>query len=562
MKTLRIQKKENITTRKLLGKKQKAFFHPAVIQKKLSIGSPNDAYEMEADNVADKVVSISNNQVQTTSKKGSLVQRKCASCEKEELQKKPLAKSITPLIQRASNGSESSVASDNVTSKINKSKGSGNMMDNNTQSSMENSFGADFSDVRIHTGSNAIQLSKQLNAQAFTVGNDVYFNEGKYNPTSNSGKHLLAHELTHTLQQGGVQRKIQRRIHSGGDNNGNYVFNDKACTFNYRQHWFFQFKVPISNSEKNRLMNLAVVQVHDTWSEKFKLLPTALAGFINCPCGTEGVSVNVDINTSEGKKEGKGIQVTVMPSVRAFVNPVLNTMSLQLRDFIGYTHLNSTGHQFTVAHEFGHTIDITDEYNGWAELLAPSVNADGSAIMNIGGQVRPRHYQYFADMLSLEMLGCRYSPNGIRQPERENPVLRSMSLSGITGFQDGLSLTPPNTDTEFGTNYELRTSNNRLFGLFYPQIGGIRLWNPTTGRQSDYGITGGLRLGQIAHPLVFNLRTGVVMNPKNPSSGIRLPINLQVGLRNENFEFGVHYTPIINLINGNTTHLFGAGLQF
>jgi hypothetical protein len=79
---------------------------------------------------------------------------------------------------------------------------------------MESRFGADFSNVKIHTGSYATQLSKDLNAQAFTVGNDVYFNEGKYQPESSEGKHLLAHELTHVIQQAPdiSAKKIQRLI--------------------------------------------------------------------------------------------------------------------------------------------------------------------------------------------------------------------------------------------------------------------------------------------------------------------------------------------------------------
>lgn len=67
---------------------------------------------------------------------------------------------------------------------------------------MNASFGADFSNVHIHTGANAIQMNKELGAQAFTHGSDIYFNSGKYNPGSSAGKHLLAHELTHVVQQG------------------------------------------------------------------------------------------------------------------------------------------------------------------------------------------------------------------------------------------------------------------------------------------------------------------------------------------------------------------------
>lgn len=88
-----------------------------------------------------------------------------------------------------------------IESTLNSTTG-GSSLESDTRSEMESGFGADFSDVKIHTGNDAVQMSQKLNAQAFTHGNDIYFNEGKYNPGSDSGKHLLAHELTHTVQQG------------------------------------------------------------------------------------------------------------------------------------------------------------------------------------------------------------------------------------------------------------------------------------------------------------------------------------------------------------------------
>ena len=90
----------------------------------------------------------------------------------------------------------------NIESQLSDSKGGGSPMDSGTQSEMKSGFGADFSGVRVHNDSNAIQMNQELGSQAFTNGNDIYFNEGKYNPDSDSGKHLLAHELTHTVQQG------------------------------------------------------------------------------------------------------------------------------------------------------------------------------------------------------------------------------------------------------------------------------------------------------------------------------------------------------------------------
>ena len=181
------------------------------LQCKLDIGSVNDPLEAEADAMADRVMRMPDT---------PLVQRKCAGCEEEEkekLQRKPLAVSITPFIQ--TKGEEGGTTSDAVASQISASKGGGSGMDKSTQSFMENRFGTDFSNVKIHTDNNAVQMSQELRAQAFTVGKDIYFNGGKYNPESESGKQLLAHELTHTLQQSAaIDRKIQRRWDPVGTN--------------------------------------------------------------------------------------------------------------------------------------------------------------------------------------------------------------------------------------------------------------------------------------------------------------------------------------------------------
>ncbi|MCH2046899.1 MAG: DUF4157 domain-containing protein, partial [Saprospiraceae bacterium] len=181
------------------------------IQTKLNIGASNDSYELEADSIADQVVNMSNVQVQKQT--GALVQRKCSACEQEDkIRKKPISYQITSNIQRsAMSDSKGGPATNALISRINAKRGRGVTMDSSTKQFMESRFGSDFSDVRIHTGSEAIQMSKDIGAQAFTVGNDIFFNEGKYNTNSTSGKHLLAHELTHTIQQRGVQRKMIQR---------------------------------------------------------------------------------------------------------------------------------------------------------------------------------------------------------------------------------------------------------------------------------------------------------------------------------------------------------------
>ncbi|MGP1420105.1 MAG: eCIS core domain-containing protein [Tannerella sp.] len=71
------------------------------------------------------------------------------------------------------------------------------------RSQMESGFEADFSGVRLHTGSAAEAMSNNLRAKAFTYGNDIYFNRGQYSPDTTAGQHLIAHELTHVVQQSG-----------------------------------------------------------------------------------------------------------------------------------------------------------------------------------------------------------------------------------------------------------------------------------------------------------------------------------------------------------------------
>jgi hypothetical protein len=106
-------------------------------------------------------------------------------------------------------------------SSLSMTKGSGQSLPNPTKTEMESSFGADFSGVRLHTGSYAIQMNRQINAHAFTHGQDIYFNEGRFSPSTREGKHLLAHELTHTLQQSGSRIQRLAITRNGSRNPGN-----------------------------------------------------------------------------------------------------------------------------------------------------------------------------------------------------------------------------------------------------------------------------------------------------------------------------------------------------
>jgi pyrrolidone-carboxylate peptidase len=169
------------------------------VQRKLSIGSVDDPLEAQADYIANQVMRMPT----------SHVQRKCSHCKEEETLQR---KSLRPFIQRSSQA-EGTVASEEITSRINSTKGGGSPLPSESRTFMESRFGTDFSGVRIHTGDYAAQLSGDLNAQAFTTGNDIYFNAGKFQPHSSTGNHLLAHELTHVVQQssGTISPKIMRQ---------------------------------------------------------------------------------------------------------------------------------------------------------------------------------------------------------------------------------------------------------------------------------------------------------------------------------------------------------------
>ena len=93
---------------------------------------------------------------------------------------------------------------------IQRERGGGQALDSAARAQMEPAMGADFSGVRVHTGGQADTLNRNLSARAFTTGQDIFFKQGEYSPGSSSGRELLAHELTHVVQQGGgrVRRKL------------------------------------------------------------------------------------------------------------------------------------------------------------------------------------------------------------------------------------------------------------------------------------------------------------------------------------------------------------------
>ncbi len=181
------------------GRNVNPFFQP-----KLTINQPNDAYEVEADAMADKVMrmEIPSNGIQLKPLPVSSVQRKCAHCEEEQkMQRKEMNSSETT----ADAGLESYVGGLNS---------GGQALSPEARSFYEPRFGYDFSNVKIHDDTVAAKSAQSINALAYTSGNNIVFNSGQYSPNTESGKRLLGHELTHVVQQGKgiLTKKIQREV--------------------------------------------------------------------------------------------------------------------------------------------------------------------------------------------------------------------------------------------------------------------------------------------------------------------------------------------------------------
>ena len=229
------------------------------VQARLTVGPVGDYYEQEAERVAEQVMSAGQRsggagelggaekpsiqraapieeEVQAKPLAASitpLVQR--ATPIEEEVQAKPLAASITPLVQRLAPIEEEVQASpltpqaaalaqplaqrgeagSEIEQRLSGQRGGGRPLPDGVRAYMEPRFGADFGRVRLHTGSQAAQLSRALSAQAFTYGQDIYLGEGHDNPSSTAGQRLLAHELVHVVQQGAARPSVQSKVRPG-----------------------------------------------------------------------------------------------------------------------------------------------------------------------------------------------------------------------------------------------------------------------------------------------------------------------------------------------------------
>jgi hypothetical protein len=172
---------------------------PPSIQRKPTISTPGDAFEQEADAVADTVMRMADAPAATQHSLPS-IQRKCAQCEDEDKRH----------IHTHRDGAAPADASLDTNSAARATERSGAPLAPELRSYFEPRFGRDFSHVRVHTDAVAATAARAVHARAYTLGRDIVFGSGAYAPSSHAGRHLIAHELTHVVQQGRGARQVQR----------------------------------------------------------------------------------------------------------------------------------------------------------------------------------------------------------------------------------------------------------------------------------------------------------------------------------------------------------------
>jgi hypothetical protein len=199
----------------------------------LKFGKTGDSFEKEADSMSEKVVEVSNARNSAETKSNFITPNTFhASAPGSHVQAKPFfPESNADSEIQLKEADNSSADKGDFENRLAKSSGSGQPMDNSTRNDMESGFGANFGNVRIHNSPDAAEMSTSIGARAFTHGQDIYFNKNEYQPGNREGKRLLAHELTHTIQQGSTKTAAIQKADPPPGQNTNSVLKVKKGSY-------------------------------------------------------------------------------------------------------------------------------------------------------------------------------------------------------------------------------------------------------------------------------------------------------------------------------------------
>src|SRR5215510_2132319 len=201
----------NVSLQRLLGSR--------LLQAKLTVSKPDDAYEREADRVADEVMRMpepaGHQAALGASGAPPRIQRLCAECE-EEMHRKTAVEDEEPLVQAKREGAELEDGAARIAPYVNSLSGRGEPLAPSTRAFMEPRFGVDFGAVRVHTDAAADRSAQSIQALAYTTADHIVFRAGRYDPSSHDGRQLLAHELAHAVQQSASPPAVVQRQGGGG----------------------------------------------------------------------------------------------------------------------------------------------------------------------------------------------------------------------------------------------------------------------------------------------------------------------------------------------------------
>ena len=278
----------------------------------LKVSQPNDPAEIEADQIADKVMRMPEQpsiqgkpNAQSSSQINSIanystIYRKCNACEEDEeakIQRIPLPSSVGGVPSQGPAHVQSVIGS------------GGQPLDFQTRNFFESRLGYDLSSIRIHTGSTADHSARAIDARAYTLGNNIVFGSGEYKPETESGKRLIAHELAHTTQQGKQANAINRspisdtdRIH--GDLLDQYSHDTGQTRDTVTQHdpgyeaWILARSFSVDQTTYLWLINSALGRISGRLVDN-ETLATTVEPILRAMAGNP-IWKNAQVNTSGG----------------------------------------------------------------------------------------------------------------------------------------------------------------------------------------------------------------------------------------------------------------------